>query len=135
MTEPRVGSTDVPGLVVDLDGTLAMRSPTGRYEDCPVNEQLLARLLEYREGGSRITIATARNMRTYASNQGLINANTLPVILDWLASHDVPYDELYVAKPWPGPTGFYVDDRSIRPNEFLEKTPDEIQQLLRGERA
>ena len=48
MTEATSAGSDQPGLVVDLDGTLAMKSPTGRYEDCPVNEAVLARLLEYR---------------------------------------------------------------------------------------
>src|SRR5690606_29179535 len=57
-------------------------------------------------------------MNTYGGNVGLINANTLPIILDWLARHEVPFDEVVVGKPWCGEGGFYVDDRALRPSEF-----------------
>ena len=30
------------------------------------------------------------------------------------------YDEVIYGKPWPGPEGFYIDDRAIRPKEFIE---------------
>ena len=129
-----VNDVSPSGIVVDLDGTLALPSPTGRYEDCPVNAPLLARLRTLRAHGSRIVIATARNMRTYGANVGLINANTVPVILDWLERHEVPYDELHVGKPWPGPTGYYVDDRAIRPSELVSLDDQEIAALLERER-
>ena len=69
-------------------------------------------------------------MRTYQGNIGKINANTLPVILDWLDRYSVPYDEVIVGKPWPGPDGYYIDDRAIRPSEFLSLSHDEILDLL-----
>jgi capsule biosynthesis phosphatase len=56
-----------------------------------------------------------------------------PVILAWLARHDVPFDELYVGKPWCGTEGFYVDDKAVRPSEFLALSPDEIAALLARE--
>lgn len=117
-------------VVVDLDGTLALESPTGDYADCPVNEPLLARLREWRAAGSRIVVHTARNMRTHEGRIGLINAHTLPAVVEWLDRHDVPYDEIHVGKPWPGPRGFYVDDRAIRPDEFVSLGAEEIAALL-----
>ncbi len=45
-------------------------------------------------------------MRTYEGNVGKINVNTLPIIIDWLERHNVPYDEIYVGKPWCGHDGF-----------------------------
>nr|MBP7234731.1 capsular biosynthesis protein [Moraxella sp.] len=73
---------------------------------------------------------TSRNMRTYQGNIGAINKNTLPIIIDWLGRHDIPYDELYVGKPWCGFEGFYVDDKAIRPDELVKLSYAEICQLL-----
>ncbi len=72
-----------------------------------------------REQGFRIVISTARNMNTYGGNVGQINIKTLPTILSWLDRHDIPYDEVLVGKPWCGFEGFYVDDKAIRPDEFV----------------
>jgi capsule biosynthesis phosphatase len=74
-------------------------------------------------------------MNTYSGNIGLIVANTVKVLLAWLDKHGIPYDELHVGKPWAGRGGFYVDDRAIRPSEFLEKTYEEILELIEPESA
>ena len=42
---------------------------------------------------------------------------------------DIPYDEIIYGKPWPGHKGFYVDDRTIRPDEFLNSTIDELNDI------
>ena len=38
-----------------------------------------------------------------------------------------------MGKPWPGYGGFYVDDKAIRPSEFVNKTEEEIIDLLNKE--
>jgi capsule biosynthesis phosphatase len=48
----------------------------------------------------------------------------------WLDKHSIPYDEIHFGKPWAGNEGFYVDDKTIRPNEFLNLNYQEIQELL-----
>ena len=73
-------------------------------------------------------------MRTYGCSVGKINANTLPVIIAWLQKHEIPYDEIHVAKPWCGNDGFYIDDKAIRPSEFARLSYEEIQQLLAKEK-
>ena len=65
-------------------------------------------------------------MKTHERSLGKIVALTVPVILDWLKKHDVPYDELHVGKPWAEAGGFYVDDRAIRPDEFVSLTHAQI---------
>lgn len=120
-------------LVFDLDGTIALDDPSRTYAEREPNLPVIARLREYREQGYSIIIASARNMRTYGGQIGLINANTLPVILDWLARHQVPYDEVHVGKPWCGTEGFYIDDRAVRPSEFLALSLDEIAALIAAE--
>ena len=118
-------------LVVDVDGTLCPIKTEGEcYSELPVNSRVLARLKEYRKNGFRIVLHTARNMRTYESNLGVINKNTAPVLLEWLARNDIPYDEIHFGKPWPGAQGFYLDDRSIRPREFVRHSFSELQSRM-----
>ena len=73
-------------------------------------------------------------MRTYDNNLGKVNKNTLPNIVNWLDDNNVPYDEIYVGKPWCGFDGFYVDDKSIRPSEFVEMSYEMIKNLLEKEK-
>ena len=72
-------------------------------------------------------------MRTFEGNVGLINANTAKFTLEWLDSHSIPYDEIHFAKPWPGRGGFYVDDKAIRPHEFLSLSYDQILEIIGSE--
>ena len=53
---------------------------------------------------------------------------------EWLAKWDIPYDEIVFGKVWPGPKGFYVDDRSVRPDEFLNHTPEELAEICEKSR-
>ncbi len=91
---------------------------------------VIAKLREYQAKGYRILLYTARNMKTHGNNLGLINKHTAPVLLDWLARWDVPYDEILFGKPWPRTKGFYIDDRAIRPDEFLNMSEEQIHTLL-----
>jgi len=120
-------------LVFDLDGTLTHDDASVGYAERRPNAAVVERLRAYRAEGFEIVICSARNMRTYEGQIGKINANTLPVIVDWLARHEIPYDELHVGKPWCGADGFYVDDKAIRPSEFLALSHAEIQALLAKE--
>ena len=121
------------GIIVDIDGTLCpTRSGDQSYAELPIHADMVARLREYHAAGFHITLATSRNMRTFRGNIGRINAVTVPTLITWLARHRVPYDELHFAKPWPGRGGFYVDDKAIRPEEFLRLGYREIRKLTKG---
>ncbi|MDB5591357.1 hypothetical protein [Enterovirga sp.] len=117
-------------LVVDLDGTITHEQAGVPYSEKQPNMAVIERLRVYKEQGYEIAVYTARNMRTYESAIGRINAHTIPVIVEWLKRHEVPFDELHVGKPWCGTDGFYVDDRAVRPSEFLTLSPDEIRDLI-----
>jgi len=116
-------------LIFDLDDTLCT-TQNGDYANAQPITEVVEKLREYHRQGFTIVINTSRNMRTYQGNIGAINKNTLPIIIDWLARHDIPYDELYVGKPWCGFEGFYVDDKAIRPDELVKLSYAEICQLL-----
>ncbi len=118
-------------LVVDIDGTLCdIKTPDQSYAELRPKQEMVERLREYQAKGYRILLFTSRNMKTYKSNLGLINKHTAPVLLEWLEKWGVPYDEILFGKPWPRNKGFYIDDRAVRPDEFLRMSEDEIQQLL-----
>ena len=116
-------------LIFDLDDTLCT-TQNGDYANAQPITEVVEKLREYHRQGFTIIINTSRNMRTYQGNIGAINKNTLPIIIDWLRRHDIPYDELYVGKPWCGFEGFYVDDKAIRPDELVKLSYVEICQLL-----
>ncbi|HEX5378851.1 MAG TPA: capsular biosynthesis protein [Phenylobacterium sp.] len=120
-------------LVFDLDGTIALDDPSRPYAEREPNIALVAKIRAYRAQGFTIVIASSRNMRTHEGNIGKINALTLPVILDWLARHEIPFDEVHVGKPWCGTDGFYVDDKAVRPSEFVTLGYEEIRARLARE--
>lgn len=118
-------------LVLDVDGTLCPVKEKGtEYSDVLPHEDVVRRVREYKELGFHIVLCTARNMNTHGGNVGLITASTAKVLLAWLDRHQIPYDELHVGKPWAGADGFYVDDKAIRPDEFLKLSYSEIRALL-----
>ncbi|MEN5196991.1 HAD-IIIC family phosphatase [Sphingobacterium faecium] len=119
-------------IVLDIDGTLCTtKEESQSYSDVKPDKAVVRKLLEYREKGFYIILFTSRQMRTYNGNIGKINANTAKVLFKWLEDNKIPHDEVHFAKPWCGHNGFYVDDKAIRPNEFVEKTYNEILQLLK----
>jgi len=121
-------------LVIDLDGTLT-RADTSDYANVSPNDAIVEQLRAYKANGFEVVIYTARNMRTHKGNIGKITARTVPVILEWLAKYDIPYDEIIVGKPWCGKEGFYVDDRAVRPSEFTSMSYDEIVTMIARETA
>lgn len=120
-------------LIVDMDDTISF-TQEGKYEVAKPNNDLILKLKSYQENGFEIVIFSSRNMRTYDKNLGKINIHTLPIIIKWLDQFNVPYDEVYVGKPWCGFDGFYIDDKAIRPSEFLKYDYDEIIDLLSKEK-
>ncbi|EAU5730715.1 capsular biosynthesis protein [Salmonella enterica] len=121
-------------IIIDIDMTLTKGKGPGGYEDALVNKDLVVKLKEYKEQGFMIVLNTSRNMNSYNNNIGLINKNTLPILVKWLEVNSIPYDEIYVGKPWCGHEGFYVDDKAIRPSEFINYSYDEIVEILRKEK-
>ena len=122
-------------LVVDIDGTICpIKQSHESYGDLLPEPLMLARLRELHADGWHIILHSARGMRSNDGNPGQIAKNVTPVLLNWLAEHDIPFDELHMAKPWPGHKGVYVDDRSVRPREFVELSFDEMEALMERDR-
>jgi capsule biosynthesis phosphatase len=107
-------------IVVDIDDTISSKSSSSSYGDSyPIPESVQA-LQNAHSMGVYIILYTSRNMRTFKGNVGLINKHTLPSLVQWLALHEVPYDELIVGKPW-GPNVAYYDDKALNPKDLHER--------------
>lgn len=119
-------------IVVDLDGTLTHDESEVGYLEKKPRIEVVEKLKYFHSQGYEIAVFTARNMRTYSGNIGLINVYTLPNIIEWLKKYEVPFNEIIVGKPWCGDEGFYVDDRAIRPDEFAALDPTQIAALLKN---
>ena len=118
--------------VFDIDGTICpIKKKDEKYEDLVPYVAVVERIRSYRASGAKIILFTSRNMNSYQGNLGLINAHTAKILLQWLEKWDIPYDEILYGKPWPGHFGFYVDDRSVRPREFMEHSPEELIELCK----
>lgn len=123
-------------LVVDVDGTLCpIKQPGEHYEDMVPEPRMLARIRELHADGWHIILHSARGMRSNDGNVGKIGKNVAPGMLKWLAKHEIPFDELQLAKPWPGRQGFYIDDRAVRPREFLELGFEALEALVEQDRV
>ena len=119
-------------LVIDLDGTLCpIKTSNQSYDDLVPYHNIVRKIREWKEYGFTILIYTSRSMRTYGGNLGRINAHTARKVMDWLDKWEIPYDEILFGKPWPGERGFYIDDRAIRPDEFLKYSEEELNDLIR----
>ena len=122
-------------IVIDIDGTICT-SPnvSGDYINAQPYLPMIEKLKLLKLEGFYIVLQTSRQMRTYKGNVGKITANTLPTLIDWLKKYKVPYDEIHIGKPWCGYDGYYVDDKAIRPSEFLSKSHEELNALLSEEK-
>lgn len=118
-------------IVVDIDGTLTLgKKDNDSYETVRVCDSLKQRLIQLKSQEYWIILYTSRNMRTHGGNIGAIMKHTAPTLINWLAVNEIPYDEIHFGKPWCGHDGFYVDDRAIRPKEFIENTMEELRAII-----
>ena len=121
----------VKKIIIDLDNTITIDDQNSKYQYKKPNLDVINKLKNYKEMGFEIIIHTARNMKTFNGDISKINSNTLPIILKWLKKFDVPFDGIIIGKPWCGEEGFYVDDKAIRPDEFVNLEYDKILNLIK----
>lgn len=107
-------------LVVDIDNTICANPQNHDYSTCVPIQNIVDSLRRHHENGAYIILFTSRNMRTFNGSIGLINKYTAPVILDWLKSHSIPYDEIVYGKPWGTGELNYLDDKNISLDRFGE---------------
>lgn len=122
-------------LVVDIDGTLCpIKEENQSYDEVMPYFEIVDKLRTLHKNGWYIIINSSRGMASKNGNIGKINVEILPTIVNWLKKHDIPHNEIHVAKPWPGKKGFYIDDRSVRPKEFLDMDIDELEEICNNDK-
>lgn len=122
--------------IFDIDGTICpIKGKNEKYEDLVPFPDIVEKMRYYKSQGARIVLYTSRNMNSYNGNIGLINKHTAAILYVWLEKWRIPYDEIVYGKVWPGHKGFYVDDRTIRPDEFLKYNLEELGELCAASRC
>lgn len=110
-------------IIFDIDGTICpIKNKDEEYIDLVPYKEMVEKMIELKKMGFKIILFTSRNMRTYNGDIEKINKYTKPVLIKWLNKWNIPYDEIIFGKPWAGPRGYYVDDRTIRPKELLNNS-------------
>ena len=77
---------------------------------------------DFKKAGWEIIIFSSRQMESRNNDESKVLANIGEITFAWLRKHDVPFDGLKFGKPYAR-RGFYVDDKGIRPDEFINMDP------------
>lgn len=113
------GAVAEPTVVLDLDGTLTVDVPGVAYGQKPVAGAVVEAAARARAAGFRVVVHTARGMRSKNGDLARLEAEVRPEAEAWLNWAGVGREALMLGKPWCGPGGFYVDDRALRPEDFV----------------
>lgn len=109
-------------LCIDLDGVICqLRRPDQEYHELEPVPGAKEKLQALRDAGHYIILNTARHMKTCQGNVGLVIARKGAVTLDWLARHEIPYDEIYFGKPH---ADIYIDDNAYRFTDWASVSDD-----------
>lgn len=109
-------------ICVDLDGVVCQLRREGQtYRELEPVPGAVEGLRALRTAGHYIILHTARHMKTCQGNPGLATARIGGMTLEWLAQHEVPYDEIHFGKPW---AHVYIDDNAVRFRSWDEIASD-----------
>lgn len=114
-------------LCFDLDGTICETKKPGQdYANVSPLPGAVEALQDWKFRGHTIIIYTARNMVTYQDNLGQIIAKQVPIIVEWLNKHGIPFDEIIVGKPH---ADIFVDDAAYKHIDWSD-TAQAIEALI-----
>jgi capsule biosynthesis phosphatase len=109
-------------ICIDLDGVICGFKEEGQaYADVVPIQGAIEGMAALKDAGHHIIIHTARHMKTCNGNPSLVIARVGKITLDWLAAHDVPFDEIIFGKPW---AEVYIDDNALRFSTWADISKD-----------
>tara|TARA_B100001173_G_scaffold309137_1_gene320863 strand:+ start:669 stop:1664 length:996 start_codon:yes stop_codon:yes gene_type:complete len=111
-------------IVCDIDDTISF-CDNRDWENATPNSPVIQKLISLHDQGWEIYLHTARGSLS-AKTPDDARKKYEGIITQWMAQHKVPYDKLIFGKPLGT---YYVDDKSITPEDFAEL---EIEQLTGG---
>lgn len=106
------------GYIIDIDNTICVSESGMDYSKAKPIQAVIDKINELYHSGHHIILFTARGMYTYSGKLNQIERNVKPVLVQWLREHQVNYHQLQMGKPWMANV-IYVDDKAIRPDEFV----------------
>ena len=82
-------------ICIDLDGVIcSFKQSNQTYADVTPLPGAVEHLQNLKNQGHYIIIHTARHMKTCNGNVGQVINKVGKITLDWLAKHQIPYDEI-----------------------------------------
>jgi len=115
-------------VIFDFDDTIAFTRDRD-WDNAEPNTQLITKINEmYNSGKWQIDIYTARGSISCKTREEA-SLKYRDSIESWLKKHDVLYHTLSFEKPL---ATYYVDDKALRPDEFIETTFNELEGGLSG---
>lgn len=114
-------------IVFDFDDTISF-TKNRDWENAEPNLKLINRINSLFESGWQIDIFTARGSISCAS-RAEADKKYRKGIEEWLAKHKVKYHNLSFDKPL---ANYYVDDKSLTPDEFLKINFQQLKGGLTG---
>lgn len=99
----------------DVDDTI-LHTTNRDYENSVPKKDMIDKINQLYDFGFGIVLFTARGQLSKNGNLDIIEEKNRPVLENWLEKHAVKYDKLLFCKPL---ACCYVDDKAIRPDEFL----------------
>lgn len=108
--------------VIDIDDTISIHKNRDYVNATPIIP-VIEKIRELHQRGCRIKLFTGRGMASCNGDINLIKERNEAILVDWLARHNVPYDELIFGKPLGD---FYVDDKGKSIEDFLNSKYEEL---------
>lgn len=103
-------------IVIDIDDTICTTIERDYINSKP-HYDIINKINMLYDNGFTIILFTARGFISKGRDPITINKEVKPIIESWLSDNNVKYTELIMHKPYGA---IYVDDKSVRPDEFLQ---------------
>lgn len=119
-------------IVMDIDLTICKAeviNGKGDYVNAKPILPVINKSNKLYDEGINIILYTARGMRTFKNDVSKIEEFHRPILEKWLNQNNVKYNELVFGKLWK-PDYYFVDDRSLTINQFIEIQPKEFKNQL-----
>jgi len=115
-------------IIVDIDDTISFTTNRD-WENAKPNLPLIKKLNELYDNGVEIIYETARGCLSFKGDRKKAEEYYRPIIEKWFKKYNVKYTELSFQKRL---ADYYIDDKAIKPDEFLKLDIQKIPGGLSG---
>lgn len=108
-------------IVMDIDDTISFAdtyADPSIYSEARPNIPVIETMQKLSKEGYTFELFTSRGWISCNEDSEKAKEKYLQQIEEWMQKYNVPYSRIIFGKPFGI---FYVDDKAIRPDEFVEK--------------